>query len=258
MPTALSLSALSFVAVLAALPAHGAHADERAPLRVLAAASLADAVADAARDWNGARVEASFGASSALARQVRDGAPGDVFLSASRAWMDFLRDAGALEGEPVVVARNRLVCIAPRGRGEALAGAGVAGPRALAGALDDDARIAIADEGVPAGEYARAALASSGADEALRGRLVGQRDVRAVLYAVEAGEVDAGFVYATDARVAGVDVVFAFDPATHPPIEYLAAALRGARAPAEARRFLDHLRSEAVRARLAAAGFALP
>jgi len=79
-----------------------------------------------------------------------------------------------------------------------------------------------------------------------------------VLHAVEQGELDAGFVYATDARVAAVEVLFDFDPATHPPIEYLAAVLREAGDPAGARRFVDHLQGDAVRRRLAAAGFALP
>jgi len=79
-----------------------------------------------------------------------------------------------------------------------------------------------------------------------------------VLHAVEQGELDAGFVYATDARVAAVEVLFDFDPATHPPIEYLAAVLREAGDPAGARRFVDQLRGDAVRRRLAAAGFALP
>jgi molybdate transport system substrate-binding protein len=87
---------------------------------------------------------------------------------------------------------------------------------------------------------------------------VGQKDVRAVLHAVEQGELPAGFVYATDARVARVARLFDFDPATHPPIEYHAAALRGAPNPDGARRFLEYLRSETARALLSAAGFALP
>ena len=79
-----------------------------------------------------------------------------------------------------------------------------------------------------------------------------------MLHAVEQGELAAGFVYTTDARVASVERLFAFDPASHPPIEYHAAALRGAASPAEARRFVAHLRSEKARALLAEAGFALP
>ena len=83
--------------------------------------------------------------------------------------------------------------------------------------------------------------------------------MRAVLHAVEQGELAAGFVYATDARSGVSSCSFAFDPASHPPIEYYAAALRGAASPGEARRFVDHLREREQRgALLEEAGFALP
>lgn len=225
-------------------------------LRVFAAASLTDVVEALARAYPGAPVEPSFGASSTLARQVRDGAPADLFLSASPDWIDFLREGGALAGEPVVIARNRLVAVAPR-RGR-LAEGGVVDPRALLERLAPDGLVAIAAEGVPAGEYARAALGSLGLLDAFAPHLVGQADVRAVVRAVEAGEMEAGFVYSTDAEVAAVEVLFAFDPAAHPPIEYLAAVPRGATNAAEARRFLDFLRGPAAQRIFADAGFALP
>ena len=79
-----------------------------------------------------------------------------------------------------------------------------------------------------------------------------------MLHAVEVGELEAGFVYSTDAKVADVAVLFAFDPATHPPIEYQAAVPRGAPNPAEARRFLDYLRGNEAQKVLVDAGFALP
>ena len=82
--------------------------------------------------------------------------------------------------------------------------------------------------------------------------------MRAVLHAVEQGELVAGFVYATDAKIARVETLFAFDPATHPPIEYHAVVLRDADDPDAARRFLAYLTSDAARARLSAAGFVLP
>lgn len=257
------ITALLLVA-LAALPASGAgvRADtpEPAPLRVLAAASLTEVVAILARRFEashaGARVETSFGASSVLARQIRDGAPADVFLSASPAWMDLLTEADALAEESVVIARGRLVCIAPHG--SALAQRGVSDARSLFDVLGPQARVAIADAGVPAGEYARGALRHLGLLAAARRRLVGQKDVRAVLHAVERGALDAGFVYATDAAVARATVLFAFDPATHPPIAYRAAVLRGARAPAAARRFLAFLRTDAAREVLVRAGFDAP
>jgi molybdate transport system substrate-binding protein len=248
------VTGLLFAAALAASPARAADAP---PLRVLAAASLTEVVEAIVPAFGGGPVEAVFGASSALARQIRDGAPADVFLSAGPDWIDLLREAGALSGDPVVIARNRLVCVAPEGSPLAADG-GVADPRALLERIARNGLVAVADPGVPAGEYARAALERLGLLAAYERRLVGQKDVRAVLHAVERGELDAGFVYATDARVAAVVTLFAFDPATHPPVEYRAAALRAAADPGAARRFLDFLGGEAARAVLAEAGFDLP
>ena len=240
-------------ALVSGAPAAG---QETPRLRVLAAASLTEVVDALARGFEGARVETSFGGSGELARQIRDGAPADVFVSASPDWIDFLREAGAIAGEPIVLARNRLVCIAPTG--SPLVEAGARDPRALLAAIGADGGVAIADVGVPAGEYARHSLKRLGVLDAFRQHLVGQKDVRAVLHAVEQDELAAGFVYATDAKVAAVELLFAFDPATHPPIEYQAAVLRDAPSPAEARRFLAYLGGEAARELLMGAGFALP
>ena len=245
----------ALVCIALFLLATPARAQQPPPVRVLAAASLTEVVEALARRFDAARVVTSFGASSELARQISDGAPADVFLSASAEWMDFLREKGALGGEPVLLARNRLVAIARRG--STLPGA-ARDPQALLAQLAPGDLVAIADAGVPAGEYARRALAHAGLLEAYGPHLLGQKDVRAVLRLVAQGEVAAGFVYATDAKVAAVERLFTFDPASHPPIEIHAAVLRGASAPAEARRFVDFLGSEAARALLSKAGFALP
>lgn len=243
-------------AVAVSLGLHGAPAAAE-PLTVFAAASTTDVVGTLAARFAGARVRTSFGASSELARQIADGAPADVFVSASRAWMDFLRDAGALEGEATVFASNVLVCVAPK-RGP-LRARDVPDPAALlARGLASGDRVAIADAGVPAGEYTRASLARLGVLDALRPRLVGLKDVRAVLHAVELGEAAAGFVYATDARRAAVEVLFALDPATHPPIELLAGVVRGARNTQAARGFVEYLRGGEARALLLEAGFRVP
>jgi molybdate transport system substrate-binding protein len=242
-------------ATLLTLGAAPVRAQPEAEVRVLAAASLTEVVEALAARFEGARVVPSFGASSELARQIADGAPADVFLSASPEWIDFLREKGILDGEPVVLARNQLVCVAPR---ESPLAGGVPDPRALLGRLAEGDLVAIADAGAPAGEYARAALAKLGLLDAYSPRLLGQKDVRAVLRLVAQGEVAAGFVYATDAKLARVERLFAFDPATHPPIEYHAATLHGAASPAEARRFVAFLGEPAARAVLAEAGFALP
>jgi len=240
--------------------AGGAH---RPALRVFAAASLTEVVEALARDFADARVVASFGASSDLARQIADGAPADVFVSASPDWIAFLGEREALADEPVLIARNALVAVAPEGSALAKAAspggaAAVSDPRALLARLAPGDLVAIADEGVPAGDYARATLAKLGLAGDYAVRLVGQKDVRAVLHAVEQGEVAAGFVYATDAKVARIETLFAFDPATHPPIEYPAAVVRQAEQPELARRFLAFLRGDTARRRLSDAGFVLP
>lgn len=217
--------------------------------RVLAAASATDVVEALAEAAGGARV--AVGASSALARQVLGGAPADVFVSASRRWVDEVVAGREGARTPVVVARNALVVIAPAGG--ALVGK-VADARGLVAALDADARLALADAGVPAGEYAREALASADALDALAPHLVGQPDVRGVLAAVAGGHVDAGVVYRTDALASDdVALLFAFDAADHAPIELVAVALteRGAA-------FVDALAGEAGRAVLAARGFQAP
>lgn len=233
-----------------------ARAGEPPVLRVFAAASLTEVAETLAEGFGQARVQLSLGGSSALARQIRDGAPADVFLSADSAWMDFLDEAGLLAGHPRVLARNRLVCIATQDA--ALARAGVQDARALLEALGGSGRLAIADEGVPAGEYARAALRSLGLLAAYRPHMVGQRDVRAVLFAVERGALPAGFVYATDARVAEVRTLFDFAPGTHPPIEYQAGVLTGSADREVARLFLDYLKSPPARALFVQAGFSPP
>lgn len=249
-PFAAWLLVLGLAAPLRAEPAPEA-------LRVFAAASLTDLVQALAARFAGAPVAASFGASSELARQIRDGAPADVFLSASRDWMDFLREAGRLGGEPVVFARSELVCIASDAEALRAKGAVDAASLLEKGLAAGDG-VAIADAGVPAGEYARQALAKRGLAGAYRPRLVGRKDVRAVLHAVEKRELAAGFVYATDARAAGVPVLFAFDAGDHDPIEYLAGDIAGSPRAASARAFLAFLRSGPARAELEAAGFRLP
>lgn len=218
---------------------------------VFAPASTTNVVNELAGGFGGASVKTSFGASSDLARQIKDGAPAHVFISASGTWVDYLNDAGALDGESVVFARNVLVCVAPA---DSVLEAGDAAT--LLGKLSGTDRIAIADEGVPAGDYARQSMAATGDLVRMRPWLVGQKDVRAVVRAVEMGECAGGFVYATDAKVANVKVLFTFAPGTHKPIEYYAAVVKGGGA--RAREFIQYIVSEPARAGLRDAGFILP
>lgn len=229
------------------------------PLRVYAAASLTDVVGALIEGYEaetGTPVSVSFGASSALARQIRDGAPADVFLSASPEWVEYLDEADAVAGRPVVLARNRLVAVTSLASADR--GLQATDAESLLKSLADDDGVGIADAGVPAGEYARAALSSLGLLDAYRPHLVGQTDVRAVLHAVAQGELRVGFVYATDAAAGEAAVLFAFDASNHPPIEYQAVALHGASDPEAARAFLAHVQSDAAQTLLDSAGFELP
>ena len=242
------------VSLWAGLAAAAALAEPARPqLRVLAASSLTEVVTELGARFEPAVLTTSFAASSELARQIADGVPGDVFLSASPEWTAFLREKGALAREPIVFARNTLVCVAPRG--SALASKGARDLPGLARALSSGDLVAIADAGVPAGEYARQSIAAAGLSERLRPLLVGRKDVRAVLQSVESGEMNAGFVYATDARLADVVVLFALDSKTHAPIVYEAVIVKAATQPALAARFVAFLSSEGGQSVLAKAGF---
>lgn len=234
--------------------------DESGRLVVFAAASMADVLTELEQGFEavtGVDVRASYGATSDLARQIEDGAPADIFLAAGRVWVDHLERAGRIVNSPVVVARNRLVCVVAER--SPLIDDGVADLATLAArAAADGLAVGIAFEGVPAGDFARQALRAAGAMDGISPRLVGQKDVRAVLHAVVRGELAAGFVYASDAVGAAVQVLVAIDPAGHDAIEIFAAVPDTAVSKPLAGRYLDYLTGETGRSVLAAHGFALP
>lgn len=211
---------------------------------VFAAASLTDALRALAQDWAARGHPAprlSFAASSALARQVEQGAPADLFLSADEPWMDYLQQRGLIvNATRVSPIGNALVLVAlsADARGVTLA----RGTDLLA-LLGPNARIATGDPAhVPVGRYAQAALAWMGQWEAVAPRLARADNVRAALLLVERGEAPFGIVYATDAaasprlRVAGN-----FPAGSHPPITYPFALTRRAEGNAEARALLAFL-----------------
>lgn len=211
-------------------------------LRVLAAASLAESVAEAARAYEesgGERVRISLAASSTLARQVLAGARADVFISANSAWMDRLEEKGrVVAGTRRNIFGNRLVLIAP---------ARSAWPAGLVDLKKPGSwRLALGDPGhVPAGLYAKEALKSLGIWNSVEGRLLPAMDARAALAYVDRGEAECGIVYRTDARV-GVRtrIVTELPSRSHAPIRYPAAVLVGAREE-PARKLLDFFASEA-------------
>ena len=225
-------------------------------ITVSAAVSLQESRTAAARHYQeqtGRRVELNLGASGHLLAQLRDGAPVDLFISASAAQMDDAQRLGLIDADTRAdVAGNRLVLIAPQN-----STLEVDGLETLA-----DARIARLAIGqprtVPAGLYAEQALNRLGLIERLRDRLVFGSSVRQVLDYVARGEVDAGIVYATDARAAQDDVriVATAEARAHDPIRYVLAVVSASPKKAQAQRFGDFLLSEAGRSHFISRGFA--
>ncbi len=249
------LAGLAWLGLILAL-APAAAASEPARVIVFAAASMADAVQSLAARYNrrgDAEVVPSFAASSVLARQIENGAPADIYISANRRWMDYLDERGLVDaGSRCDLVSNRLVLIAPQNSALSLR---VTPGFALADALGAD-RLAIGDpDHVPAGLYARQALESLGVWAQVEDRLVRTADVRAALAIVARGESAAGVVYATDAALSErVRIVDTFPPASHAPIVYPVARVAGA-GRAEATAFFAYLVSAEGRAEFERFGF---
>lgn len=205
---------------------------------VHSAASLTLVVEQAAREYTdstGTRVDVKFGSSAALATGIEHGAPADIFLSADTQWIDDLNAKALLEpGTARVLAWNSLVAIVPTGKGPAPINQYL---------LTDYSRIVVCDpETVPLGKYTRQGLTVMGVWNAIQDKLVYAPDARAALAMVERGEVDAGIVYATDAKSsAKVLTGFKISEGTHDVIAYTGAIVRDAPHAEAARAFLEFL-----------------
>jgi molybdate transport system substrate-binding protein len=209
-----------------------------AEITVFAAASLADALSEIGKSFGSAtghHVAFNFGASSDLARQIRAGAPADVFFSADQAQMDVVTQAGAARAaDRVDVLSNTLVVVVPAKTPRRLQA-----PEEIA----SFERLALADpQAVPAGVYARKYLEEIGIWSRLADRIVPTLNVRGALAAVESENVPAAIVYRTDAAISSrVSVAFEVPRAAGPAIVYVMAPLAKASAPA--RLFADELAS---------------
>lgn len=214
---------------------------EQPPVLVLAAASTKEAVEEAAAAYqktHGEKVTVSVGASNTLARQIIEGAPADLFLSASPQWSRELQRQG-LARQTRSLWGNRLVIAVPRDNP-----AQVRRPSDLLS--EKVSRLALAGEQVPAGEYGQQALQKLGLLDKLAasGKIVRGHDVRATLSYIERGEAEAGIVYASDvlaaqsvrprgAAAAGgappakVEIACTFDESLHARIVYDAVLLKG-------------------------------
>jgi molybdate transport system substrate-binding protein len=225
-----------------------------ADLNVFAAASLSDALGEIARTYepaSGNKLRLNLAASSALALQIKQGAPADVFFSADEAKMDDLAQAGLIAaGTRRSLLSNTLVIVVNAERGAA-----VAAPADLA--TPTVGRLALAEpQTVPAGIYAKQWLQRIGLWEKISARVLPTENVRACLAAVEAGNADAGIVYQTDALLSKkVKVAFEVGVAEGPRISYPLAVVQESKHAEAARRFVAYLAGAEARAIFVKYGF---
>lgn len=188
---------------------------------VYAAASLTNALTDISAQYEkekATKITHSFAASSTLAKQIENGAPADIFISADTKWMNYLQDKKLIN----VASRkeflgNKLVLVAPKGRGF-----NVSFDKSFDLSKAFDGRLCTGDiESVPAGIYAKESLTYLKWWDGIKTRIVGAQDVRGALAFVERGECAAGIVYETDAKVSSkVEIIATFPEASHKPIVY--------------------------------------
>lgn len=250
------LGALVCAASLASIPVRAQAA--KPSVLIFAAASLQtalDELAEPIQRATGTSVRMSYAASSALAQQIVEGAPADVFVSADLEWMDYVAARKLIRPDSRVnLLGNRLVLIAPRDEPVKLSiGPGFGLAKALG-----SGRLAVADPAaVPAGKYARAALTALGVWDSVANRIAPAENVRGALLLVSRGEAPLGIVYATDAKAnPGVVIVDTFPATSHPAIVYPVAITSTGSSAAVA--VLGFLRSDAAWSTFEKQGFTRP
>jgi molybdate transport system substrate-binding protein len=225
-------------------------------LTVFAAASMKNALDDVTTAFTkatGIKVTASYAASSALAKQLENGAPADVFVSADLKWMDYVAEKKAIKPETRVnLLGNKIVLIA--GKDSKLGNVTIGQGFDIA-KLAGDGRIAVADtKAVPAGLYAKEALEKLGAWKAAEPKLAQAENVRATLAYVARGETPIGIVYETDAKVEpNVKIIGTFPEESHKPVTSPVAATANAKT--DAAKYLNFLRTGAAKAVFEKYGF---
>lgn len=217
-----------------------ASAAQAAPVTVFAAASLKNALDEVGAQYakSGGDARFAYAASSAIARQIEQGAPADIYVSADSDWMNYLADRKLIVASSRKdLLTNNLALIAPADSKVALKiGKGMPLAKALG-----DGRLAVAGPDVPAGKYAKASLGALGVWDSVSGRLAQAENVRMALQYVARGESPLGIVYDTDAKVEPkVRIVGLFPAGTHPKIVYPVARVAGSKNP-EAAKFLAYL-----------------
>jgi molybdate transport system substrate-binding protein len=227
-----------------------------AELNVFGAASLSDALKEIAQRYEpatGDKLQFNFGASSALALQIKQGAPADLFFSADEAKMDDLNKAGLIVSDSRrSLLSNTLVIVVSRDGGAAVSAASDLSKLTFR-------KIALAEtKTVPAGVYAKAYLEKKGLWNSVSEKVVPTENVRASLAAVESGNVDAGIVYKTDALISKkVKIAFEITAAEGPKISYPLAVVKESKQADAARKFALYLASPEAAAVFTKYGFLL-
>jgi len=240
-----------FALVFAGIFALSLHASE---LNVFAAASLSDALKEIARGYepaSGDKLRYNFAASSALARQIKEGAPADIFFSADEAKMDDLVKGNLIAPDTrSSLLSNTLVIVVNADGGSAISTSADLVKLSIG-------RIALAEpQTVPAGIYAKEYLQKTGLWKKVIDKVVLTENVRACLSAVEAGNADAGIVYKTDALISKkVKIAYEITAAEGPKISYPLAVVKESKNADAARKFAAHLASPEARAIFAKYGF---
>jgi molybdate transport system substrate-binding protein len=253
--TWLIASAGAAAALLLAAPRQPAEA-QGTDVLVFAAASLKTALDAGNAQWRtetGKKATISYAASSALAKQIEQGAPAQVFISADLDWMDYLAGKSLIKPDTRSnLLGNRIVLIAPKDKAQ---------PVEIAAGFDlakilGDGRLAMANvDAVPAGKYGKAALEKLGVWASVANKTAQAENVRAALLLVSRGEAPAGIVYRTDAAAdQSVKIIGTFPEDTHPPIVYPIALTASATHP-DAAAFLAYIRSPAAKPLFGAQGF---
>lgn len=231
---------------------------ETVELTLSAAASLTDALKDIQKIYESkkpnVRLNFNFGASGALQRQIEQGAPADLFLSASSKNMKALVDQQLIDpGKQQILLHNELVVVIPADGKTAM-------ENITDLTKDEINKVAIGiPESVPAGSYAKEALMNARLWEAVQSKTVQGKDVRQVLQYVETGNADAGFVYKTDALTSRkVKIAFAADPRTYSPIAYPVGIVKATKHMQEAEDFYAYLQSKEALDIFVKYGFSVP
>ena len=216
---------------------------------VFAASSLTETLPKVAEAWrksSGSKVIFSFDGSSRLAKQIKEGAPADLYFSAHPIWMDYLEEESLLlGGTRTNLLGNQLVLAIPKGR-ESFSWGNLP-------------RLGMAGESVPAGIYGKTALQNEGQWDLVKRKIIRGTNVRTVLGWLELGAIPAGIVYKTDtvSPQAKIEVAHVFPQSSHPSIVYPMAVIKRSKAQPLAKEFLAFCRSQQALDIFVTAGFKL-